>query len=384
MLNPIIDKYTSTRARTVEICEPLKTEDYIPQPVAFASPAKWHLAHTTWFFEEFVLAEHLPGYQRFHPDFAFLFNSYYHSVGQRTLRAERGNLTRPTVDEVYAYRDHVDAHMCSYLEQDISAEVKKIMVLGLNHEQQHQELLITDIKYILGHNPTFPVYAAGASLVNNRNNGQGWLKIPAGIYEVGFEGDGFCFDNELARHKVYLQEFEICQSLVTNGDFIDFINDGAYQDFSLWLDEAWAWIQAENIRSPMYWHLVDDEWFQFTLGGLQKIDPDEILCHVSYFEAAAYAEWAGKRLPTEFEWEAASAQLNRGKRWEWTNSAYLAYPNFRKAAGAIGEYNGKFMINQMVLRGSSVATSPGHSRDSYRNFFHPHHQWQFSGIRLAK
>lgn len=384
MLNPIIDKYTSTRARTVEICEPLKTEDYIPQPVAFASPAKWHLAHTTWFFEEFVLAEHLPGYQRFHPDFAFLFNSYYHSVGQRTLRAERGNLTRPTVDEVYAYRAHVDAHMCSYLEQDISAEVKKILVLGLNHEQQHQELLITDIKYILGHNPTFPVYAAGASLVNNRNNGQGWLKIPDDIYEVGFEGDGFCFDNELARHKVYLQEFEICQSLVTNGNFIDFINDGAYQDFSLWLDEAWAWIQAENIRSPMYWHLVDDEWFQFTLGGLQKIDPDEILCHVSYFEAAAYAEWAGKRLPTEFEWEAASAQLNRGKRWEWTNSAYLAYPNFRKAAGAIGEYNGKFMINQMVLRGSSVATSPGHSRDSYRNFFHPHHQWQFSGIRLAK
>lgn len=384
MLNPIIDKYTSTRARTVEICEPLKTEDYIPQPVAFASPAKWHIAHTTWFFEEFVLAEHLPGYQRFHPDFAFLFNSYYHSVGQRTLRAERGNLTRPTVDEVYAYRDHVDAHICSYLKQDISAEVKKILVLGLNHEQQHQELLITDIKYILGHNPTFPVYAAGASLVNNRNNGQAWLKIPADIYEVGFEGDGFCFDNELARHKVYLQEFEICQSLVTNGDFIDFINDGAYQDFSLWLDEAWAWIQAENIRSPMYWHLVDDEWFQFTLGGLQKIDPDEILCHVSYFEAAAYAEWAGKRLPTEFEWEAASAQLNRGKRWEWTNSAYLAYPNFRKAAGAIGEYNGKFMINQMVLRGSSVATSPGHSRDSYRNFFHPHHQWQFSGIRLAK
>ncbi len=352
--------------------------------MAFASPAKWHIAHTTWFFEEFVLSEHVPDYQRFHPDFAFLFNSYYNSVGQRTLRAERGNLTRPTVDEVYAYRAHVDAHMSNFLEQDISAEVKKIIVLGLNHEQQHQELLITDIKYILGHNPTFPVYAAGASLVNNRNNDQGWLKIPADIYEVGFEGDGFCFDNELDRHKVYLQEFEISQSLVTNGEFIEFINDGAYQDFSLWLDEAWAWIQAENIRSPMYWHLVDGEWFQFTLGGLHKVNPDELLCHVSYFEAAAYAEWAGKRLPTEFEWEAASAQLDRGKRWEWTNSAYLAYPNFRKAGGAIGEYNGKFMINQMVLRGSSTATSPGHSRDSYRNFFHPHHQWQFSGIRLAK
>lgn len=352
--------------------------------MAFASPAKWHIAHTTWFFEEFVLSEHVPGYQRFHPDFAYLFNSYYNSIGERTLRAERGNLTRPGVDEVYAYRAHVDAHMCGFLQQDISTGVRNIVVLGLNHEQQHQELLITDIKYILGHNPTFPVYASGASLVNNRNKNNGWLQIPGDIYEIGFEGNGFCYDNELARHKVYLQGFEISQSLVTNGEFIEFISDGAYDDFSLWLDEAWAWIQAESIRSPMYWHMINDEWFQFTLGGLQKVDPDEILCHVSYFEAAAYAEWKGKRLPTEFEWEAASPQLDQGKRWEWTNSAYLAYPQFKKAAGAIGEYNGKFMVNQMVLRGSSVATSPGHSRNSYRNFFHPQDQWQFSGIRLAK
>lgn len=383
-MNPIIDKYTIIRARTLEICTPLKTEDYIPQPVAFASPAKWHIAHTTWFFEEFVLSEQVPGYQRFHADYAFLFNSYYNSIGERTLRAERGNLTRPTVEEVYAYRAHVDAHMCGFLEQDISDEVRNTVMLGLNHEQQHQELLITDIKYVLGHNPTFPVYAQGASLVNNRDKNSDWLQIPGDIYEIGFEGSRFCYDHELARHKVYLQDFEISQSLVTNGEFIGFINDGAYEDFSLWLDEAWAWIQAEDIRSPMYWHLVDDEWFQFTLGGLQKVNPDEALCHVSYFEAAAFAEWKGQRLPTEFEWEAASAQLDWGKRWEWTNSAYLAYPQFKKAAGAIGEYNGKFMINQMVLRGSSVATSPGHSRNTYRNFFHPQDQWQFSGIRLAK
>lgn len=383
-MNPIIDIYTNIRARTLEICKPLKTEDYIPQPVAFASPAKWHIAHTTWFFEEFVLCKHVQGYQRFHGDYAFLFNSYYNSVGERTLRAERGNLTRPTVDEVYAYRAHVDTHMRILLEKNTSAGLEKTVLLGLNHEQQHQELLITDIKYILGHNPTFPVYAADASLVNHGNQQNGWLQIPGGIYEIGFEGNGFCYDNELARHKVYLQDYEINQSLVTNGEYIEFINDRAYEDFSLWLDEGWAWVQAHNIKSPMYWHLVDHEWVQFTLGGLKKVDSNEVLCHVSYFEAAAYAEWAGKRLPTEAEWEAASTQLDWGIRWEWTNSAYLAYPHFKKASGAIGEYNGKFMVNQMVLRGASVATSSGHSRNTYRNFFYPQDQWQFSGIRLAK
>jgi ergothioneine biosynthesis protein EgtB len=352
--------------------------------VAYASPAKWHIAHTTWFFEEFVLSGNLPGYQRFDPDFAFLFNSYYNSVGERTLRAERGNLTRPSVDKVYAYRAHVDAHMQILLQQNISADLQRTIVLGLNHEQQHQELLITDIKYILGHNPTFPLYAKDAALVHGRDEQHGWLSIQEGIYNIGFEGDDFCFDNELARHKVYLQEFEISKSLVTNGEFIEFIQDGAYEDFSLWLDEGWAWIQVQHITSPMYWHLLDGQWFQFTLGGLQQVDPDDILCHVSYFEAAAFAEWKGRRLPTEFEWEVASTQLDWGQRWEWTNSAYLAYPQFKKVAGAIGEYNGKFMINQMVLRGGSVATSPGHSRNTYRNFFHAQDQWQFSGIRLVK
>ena len=352
--------------------------------MAYASPAKWHIAHTTWFFEEFVLSAYQPGYQRFHPDFAFLFNSYYNSVGERTLRAERGNLTRPGVDEVYAFRAHVDAHMHSLLEQDISDDVRNTVILGLNHEQQHQELLITDIKYIFGHNPTFPLYEEGATLVSGRNEGQGWLSIQGGVYDIGFEDSGFCFDNELGRHKVYLHAFEISKALVTNGEFIEFINAGGYEDFSLWLDEGWAWVQSEKMQSPMFWHLIDGQWYHYTLGGLQKVAPGDLLCHVSFFEAAAYAEYKGRRLPTEFEWEAASGQLEWGERWEWTNSAYLAYPKFKKVTGAIGEYNGKFMVNQMVLRGASVATSAGHSRNTYRNFFHAQDQWQFSGIRLAK
>ena len=383
-MSSISEAYQSTRNHTVEICKPLRTEDYIPQPVAFASPAKWHIAHTTWFFEEFVLSTYLPGYQRFDPDFAYLFNSYYNSIGERTLRAERGNLTRPGVDEVYAYRAHVDAHMLELLEGDTPDELREIVVLGINHEQQHQELLVTDIKYILGHNPTFPQYKAGASLVNGKNAQTGWLAIAEGIYDIGFSGNGFHFDNEIGAHKVYLHAFEISRSLVTNGEFIEFIKAGAYQDFSLWLDEAWAWIQADDIKSPMYWHMIDGQWYQYTLDGLQKVNPLDALCHVSYYEAAAFAEWRGQRLPTEFEWEAASSQFDWGERWEWTNSAYLAYPNFKKVSGAIGEYNGKFMINQMVLRGASVATSNGHSRNTYRNFFHARDQWQFSGIRLAK
>jgi ergothioneine biosynthesis protein EgtB len=383
-MNPITEKYTACRARTLTLCKPLKTEDYIPQPVAFVSPAKWHLAHTTWFFEEFVLSKNVPGYGRFHADYSYLFNSYYNSVGERTLRADRGNLTRPTVEEVYAFRAHVDAHMRTFLKQKISKDVRDLVMLGINHEQQHQELLITDLKYILGHNPTFPLYAEGAALVNDQEKEHGWLLIDEGVYEIGFGGDGFCYDNELGRHKVYLQDFEISKSLVSNGEYMQFIKAGGYENFDLWLDDGWAWIQTENITSPLYWHLIDDEWYQFTLGGLKKVDPGEILCHVSFYEAAAYAEWKGMRLPTEFEWEIASGQLDWGKRWEWTNSAYLPYPQFNKAAGAIGEYNGKFMVNQMVLRGASVATSSGHGRSSYRNFFQPYYQWQFSGIRLAK
>jgi ergothioneine biosynthesis protein EgtB len=383
-MSSLRESYASVRARTLELCEPLKTEDYIPQPVDFVSPAKWHIAHTTWFFEEFVLSGYVDGYQRFDPDFAFLFNSYYNSVGERTLRADRGNLTRPTVQQVYAYRAWVDKHMLSLLDGDLSTGLRDIVILGLNHEQQHQELLITDLKYVLGHNPVFPVYAEGGALVNNEQPGHGWLKIAEGVYSIGSHGQGFCFDNELGRHKTYLQNFEISEALVTNGEYMEFINSGAYEDFNLWLEEGWAWVQTGHVRAPLYWHQVNGDWYQFTLGGLQKVRPAEVLCHVSYYEAAAFAEWKGLRLPTEFEWEVAAAQLDWGLRWEWTNSAYLPYPQFEKAAGAIGEYNGKFMVSQMVLRGASVATAPGHSRSTYRNFFHPQQQWQFSGIRLAR
>jgi ergothioneine biosynthesis protein EgtB len=383
-MNSIRDQFQGIRERTLFLCKPLKPEDYTPQPVDFVSPAKWHIAHTSWFFEEFVLAVNVPGYKRFHPDYAFLFNSYYNNVGKQALRADRGNLTRPDVEEIYAYRAYVDTQMLALLQNDISNDVREVVILGMNHEQQHQELLLTDLKYILGHNPTFPLYAEGAARVNSKEGEDGWLQVPEDIYKIGFAGEGFCFDNELGRHKVYLQNFEISRSLVSNGEFMAFMASGAYDDFNLWLDEGWAWLQTENINSPLYWHLVDGEWHQFTLGGLQKVDPAETLCHVSFFEAAAYAEWKGRRLPTEFEWEVASGQLDWGQRWEWTNSAYLPYPQFKKVNGAIGEYNGKFMVNQMVLRGASVATSPGHARNSYRNFFHPHQQWQFSGIRLAK
>lgn len=383
-MNSISNHYQDIREHTLCLCKPLKTEDYTPQPVDFVSPAKWHIAHTSWFFEEFVLAVNVPGYKRFHPDYAFLFNSYYNNVGKQALRADRGNLTRPDVKEVYAYRAYVDAQMLAFLENDTSHDVREIVILGINHEQQHQELLLTDLKYILGHNPTFPLYSQGAALIEGKENVHGWLQLSEDIYEIGFEGEGFCYDNELGRHKAYVQSFEISKSLVTNGEFMEFMEYGGYDDFGLWLDEGWAWVQSEGINAPMYWHLIGDEWHQFTLGGLQKVDPGGVLCHVSFFEAAAYADWRGKRLPTEFEWEVASPQLDWGQRWEWTNSAYLPYPGFRKAEGAIGEYNGKFMVNQMVLRGASVATSPGHARRSYRNFFHPQHQWQFSGIRLAK
>jgi len=380
----LLEKFKSIRAHSEMLCSPLKTEDHIPQPVYYASPPKWHLAHTSWFFEELVLDGNLPGYQRFHADFAYLFNSYYNNVGERALRANRGNMTRPTVKEVYAYRRYVNKNMEALLANGVPDQLANVILVGLNHEQQHQELLLTDLKYTLGHNPLFPVYGQDGALVNVKNEQSGWLNIPEGIHEIGFDGDGFCYDNELGKHKVYLPQFQISQALVTNGEFLEFIEAGGYSDFNLWLDEGWTWVNENNIISPLYWHRINEEWQHFTLGGLQKINQDSILCHVSFYEAAAFAEWKGMRLPTEFEWEVAAAQLNWGKRWEWTNSAYLPYRGFKKANGALGEYNGKFMVNQMVLRGGSVATSIGHSRTTYRNFFHPHFQWQFSGIRLAE
>ena len=379
----IADRYKSVRKYSVTQCEPIKTEDYVPQPVVYISPPKWHLGHTTWFFEEFVLKNYLEGYQIFDEDFSFIFNSYYNTVGERVLRADRGNLTRPSVDHVYAYRKYVDDHMSRLLD-NADDKIIELVELGLNHEQQHQELFLTDLKYILGHNPLLPAYKEHGALSNIENNDHGLLRVPAGKYEIGFNGEGFCYDNELAQHTVFLHKYEISKSLVTNGEYIEFINDGGYTRFDLWLDEGWSWINENKIAAPKYWHYIDGVWHHYTLSGLQPIEHDSILCHISYYEAAAFAEWKNMRLPTEFEWEVAADSLTWGKRWEWTGSAYLPYPGFDKPDGAVGEYNGKFMVNQMVLRGASVATSPGHSRKTYRNFFHPHYQWQYTGIRLAK
>lgn len=376
--------FKSTRSYTEELCAPLRTEDYVPQADFFTSPTKWHLAHTTWFFEEMVLKQHLEDYRIFHQDFSFLFNSYYNTIGERTLRKERGLITRPIVKEVYAYRKHVDHYMSVLLESNLSTQVKEIIVLGLNHEQQHQELLLTDLKYTLFRNPTFPVYKEGFNLSNTESKDTGFLKMDEGIYEVGYQGEGFCFDNELGRHKVFLHKFEISKKLITKGEYLEFVNSGGYRDFKYWLDEGWAWVNENKKQAPLYWKYIDGQWFEYTLSGLRPLEIEAELCHVSYYEAAAFATWKEMRLPTEFEWEAASSQLNWGSRWEWTGSAYLAYPNFKIAEGAVGEYNGKFMINQMVLRGASSATSPGHSRPSYRNFFHPQFEWQFTGIRLVK
>ncbi|HCO85089.1 MAG TPA: ergothioneine biosynthesis protein EgtB [Arenibacter sp.] len=381
----LINQYNDVRAYTEQICKPLQTEDYVVQVAEFASPAKWQLAHSSWFFETFVLLPHLPEYKLFNIDFPYLFNSYYNNAGDRVLRAKRGNLTRPTTNEVYAYREYVDTAMGQLLQQKLDADLFQLVTLGLHHEQQHQELLLSDIKYMFGQNPLFPAYDVETSLLDQESNREsGHVKISEGVYTIGYQGDGFCFDNELGVHKVYLHDFEIQKGLVTNGEYIEFIEAGGYMDFNLWLDEGWSWLKQNQVSKPLYWHQLDGQWMHYTLKGFQKIKENDILKHISFYEAMAFAEWKGMRLPTEFEWEIASSQLNWGKRWEWTNSAYLPYPGFKKAPGAIGEYNGKFMINQMVLRGASISTSPKHSRPTYRNFFHPNAQWQFTGIRLAK
>lgn len=381
----LIEQYNAVRKHSEDICAPLKTEDYVVQPVADVSPPKWHIGHTTWFFETFILKPNVKGYEEFDPQYNFVFNSYYETVGARVIRTDRGNLSRPSVEDIYKFRKHVDNAMNNFLKNDVSKDVEELITLGLNHEQQHQELLSTDIKYILGNNPLFPAYKDKDDLENfSQKNNNEFIKIKKGIYKIGYEGNSFCFDNELNAHDVLLQDFSIASGLVNNGDFIEFMNAGGYKNFVYWHAEGWDWVKTNQINAPLYWHFIDNEWYNYTWQGLEKVDTNAAVCHVSYYESSAYASWKGMRLPTEFEWEIAAKKFDWGKRWEWTESAYLPYPGFTKAPGAIGEYNGKFMVNQKVLRGASEVTPDGHSRITYRNFFHPHLRWQFTGIRLAQ
>ena len=378
-----IQRFHVVRDRTMAICAPLHVEDHVVQPIVDVSPPKWHLAHTTWFFEQFIL-KGTPGYKLFNADMAYMFNSYYETVGKRVLRADRGNMTRPTLDEVHAYRAHVDQAMEAYLSNGkVTEDALTILELGLNHEQQHQELLVTDIKYILGNNPLFPKYGNFTEGQAEKSKGQ-FIGIAGGLYSIGFEGQGFSFDNEHNRHQVFLNDFAISDRLVTNGEFLSFMDEGGYTDFRPWHSDGWQWVQENKVEAPMYWHKVDGTWHYYTMQGLAVVEPKMPLGHISFYEASAFAEWRGMRLPTEAEWEVASDRFEWGQRWEWTNSAYLAYPGFKHASGALGEYNGKFMVNQMVLRGASVATATGHSRATYRNFFQPWLRWQYTGLRLAK
>lgn len=377
--------FLETREKTEELCKPLEIEDYVVQPVVDVSPPKWHLGHTSWFFEEFILKPFKKGYKIFNEDFAYVFNSYYETVGKRVLRTDRGNLSRPGVAEIYDYRHYVTENMRELLEAGISQEIEATLLVGIHHEKQHQELLVTDIKYILGHNPLFPKYNDSFQENPVQPMSQEWIAMKEGIYEIGHkESEGFSYDNELGRHKVYLQPYQISNRLVTNGEFLEFINAGGYEDFNFWHAEGLDWIKTNHVTNPMYWHKINDEWYQYTLQGLKTLDLEASLSHISYYEAFAFAQWKSCRLPTEFEWEAAQGYFDWGTRWEWTESAYLPYPNYVKPPGAIGEYNGKFMVSQKVLRGGSIATPENHTRHTYRNFFQPYLRWQFTGIRLAK
>lgn len=380
----VVEKYKSVRRHTEAICLPLQTEDYVVQPVADVSPPKWHLGHSTWFFETFLLKPYAAGYKEYNAEYNFVFNSYYETVGARVIRTDRGNLSRPTVAEIYQYRKYVDDAMIPFLSNELPNEIKELVLLGFNHEQQHQELLYSDIKYILGHNPLFPAYNQSGIEVVPASSDNEFIPVPEGIYEIGFSGDGFCFDNELNRHKIYLQWYKIATQLETNAAYLEFMNAGGYKNFRYWHAEGWNRVKTTGVQAPLYWHNINGEWFSYTLRGLHPIELDQPVVHISFFEAAAYAAWKGMRLPTEGEWEVAANQFKWGQRWEWTNSAYLPYPGFSTAEGAVGEYNGKFMVNQMVLRGASVATPEAHSRITYRNFFQTHLQWQFTGIRLAQ
>lgn len=431
LLNTLNERYQLVRNHTGDICKNLQPEDLQLQASDFASPAKWHLAHTSWFFETFLLKPHQAGYKEFNPAYNFFFNSYYESVGKRNPRPNRGLMSRPLVSEIFSFRRYVDSQMALLLDTDKFKDPELMMLfeLGLQHEQQHQELLITDIKYALSLNPLYPavldlkenkgnlvaesVHYSGESAYNkdsfhsgesafNRNSSHSgdtghtadladsgdtahtFIDITGGIFEIGARGEAFSFDNEHPRHRTFLESFSVRKGLVTNGEYLAFMNSGGYENFNYWHADARPWIADNEISAPLYWLNQDGKWFHYTLNGLSPLNLNAPVTHISFYEAFAFAEWAGMRLLTEQEWEVAAPELNWGERWEWTSSAYVPYPGYQHAAGALGEYNGKFMVNQIILRGASIATSPCHSRITYRNFFNPPLRWQFTGIRLAQ
>jgi len=435
--------YQRVRATSTRYCKPLSTEDFVVQSMPDVSPTKWHLAHTSWFFETFILQKFLKGYRPFCPDYAVLFNSYYNAVGEQFPRPRRGLLSRPTVEEVLRYREYVDRHVLELLEScagDSSAEMSSLLTLGLHHEQQHQELMLTDIKHVFSCNPLRPVYMERKAESSTAVASLGWTPRAGGLHSIGHDGNGFAYDNETPRHQVFVHPYRLATRLVTNGEYMAFVADDGYARPELWLSDGWAMRQTEEWSAPLYWERRDDRWWYMTLAGMREVDADAPVCHVSYFEADAFARWRGVRLPTEAEWETVaeavpcegnfaddehfhpipafesqfqkrnqgatggspasdgwppssdseigSATISRiaqtfGDVWEWTGSPYVAYPGYRPAAGAVGEYNGKFMCQQYVLRGGSCATGRSHIRPTYRNFFPPQARWQFSGIRLA-
>jgi ergothioneine biosynthesis protein EgtB len=386
----LVEAFLSVREETERRAAPLSAEDQLIQSMPDASPAKWHRAHTTWFFEQFLLGAHCPGYAPFHPDYAFLFNSYYVSAGPRHARHERGHITRPSADDVTAYRRHVDAAVVKFFQsadEDTLRRIAPLVEVGLNHEQQHQELMLTDILHAFAQNPVLPAYDAAWRFPSTTRGGDEWLTLNEGIHTVGHTDDSFHFDNEKPPHRTLVGPVKLSRQLVTNAEWLAFIKDGGYRTPTLWLMDGFAAASNQDWQAPGHWHNVDGEWQIMTLGGLQPIDPAAPVCHISYYEADAFARWRSKHLPTEMEWEVAARGngLNDafGIVWQWTRSAYSPYPGYRAIEGALGEYNGKFMVNQLVLRGSSLATPVGHSRITYRNFFYPHHRWQFTGLRLA-
>lgn len=403
----LAERYLQVRRFSEQICAPLQTDDYQIQSILETSPPKWHLAHVSWFFETFLLKAKQTGYQSFHPQFDVLFNSYYETVGEFHPRPKRGLLARPTVEEVYAYRHAIDDAMLDLIGQQEDPEINAFIELGLHHEQQHQELMLMDIKHNFYVNPLKPAYRDDLATKQGATPDLAWFKQSEGVYECGHERtQGFGYDNESPRHKQYLHDFQLADRLVTNGEYLDFMQAGAYQTPELWLADGWYHIHHKQTQQPLYWQQIDGDWYEFTLGGLRPLNLDQPVCHINYYEADAYARWFGARLPTEFELEVVQAQQMMtgnfvdqaylhpqvatkdqqwlGDLWTWSSTAYHPYPGFTPLEGSAGEYNGKFMCKQMVLRGGACVTSHNHMRATYRNFFYPHDRWQFSGIRLAK